>query len=425
MSDVSTIIDEVKRGNVPEPIKEASLQEPLNAEELAEKIASGRAIVPYNRRRKHRAIAIGEGLFTKINANIGTSPVLCNFSFELEKLKVAIKYGAHSVMDLSTGGNLGKIRKELIKRCSVIFGTVPVYQVFREKEISEVTIDDFFDVLKKHAEDGVDFVTIHCGVTKKLVELIEQTERIGGIVSRGGVLMARWIKQHERENPFYEYFDRVLEIAREFELTLSLGDGMRPGAISDASDRIQFEELDVLAELTKRCHDAGVQVMIEGPGHVPINKIKENVIEQKRRCNGAPFYVLGPLVTDIAPGYDHITAAIGGALAAYFGVDFLCYVTPAEHLTLPDIDDVKQGVIASRIAAHAGDIAKGIPGAEERDKRMSIYRRNLNWDGMFEMAIDPELARKRREKSGKLFLERECSMCGDLCSIAGNKDLEK
>lgn len=378
-----------------------------------------------NRKRKIKICKVGEGLRTKINANIGTSPLASNLKNEIKKLEAAIQAGTDTIMDLSCGGNIDKIRKELISRCPIPFGTVPIYEAAHEtiktgKKITDIPVELFFEAVEKQAEDGVDFMTIHCGVTRHVLEKLSQKKRITGIVSRGGAIIASWIKQNKRENPFFENFDRLLKIAKKYDLTLSLGDGLRPGCIADATDSAQIEELKTLGRLCRTAWNEGVQIIIEGPGHIPIHQIKRNVELEKKYTNGAPFYCLGPLVTDIAPGYDHITSAIGAALAASYGVDFICYVTPSEHLKLPSIKDVREGVIASRIAGHAADIAKGIRGASDWDKKMAIARKNLLWETQTQLAINPERAKLLHRLSYRKNGE-ECSMCGEFCAMAINQ----
>lgn len=416
-----TQIESARQGIITEEMKEAALQEGVAADFIREGVAAGNIVVCKNKRHNIKPLAIGKGLRTKINANIGTSGDSADLSVELEKLQVSVKAGADAVMDLSTGGSLDEIRKRIIKESTVTIGTVPIYSAVVElnqkgKTFLEMTDDDLFGAIEKHAEDGVDFVTVHCGVTRSTIERLNNEGRLMDIVSRGGSMTAAWMAKNGKENPLYEQYDRLLDIAKEYELVLSLGDGLRPGSIADATDRSQIHELITLGELTQKAWDRGVQVMVEGPGHVPIDQIEANILLQKRLCHGAPFYVLGPLVTDIAPGYDHITSAIGGAIAARAGADFLCYVTPSEHLRLPDIEDVKEGVIASRIAAHAGDIAKGVKGAMERDIQMSKYRKALDWEGQIRTSIDPEKARRLRE-SAKPSESDVCTMCAALCAI--------
>jgi len=407
-------------GMITDEVMRAAEAEGVEPERLRQAIVAGRAVLPANdHRERKRPCAIGEGLRTKVNANIGTSGDYPDLANELAKLAAAEDAGADTVMDLSTGGDLVAIRQAILERASVPIGTVPIYDVgtraIREHgTIRAMTADAILATVRAHAEQGVDFVTVHCGVTRQVVDTLVRHRRVCGIVSRGGTFLAEWMRFHRQENPLYERFDEVLGIAREHDVTLSLGDGLRPGALADAFDAPQVHELIVLAELAERARAAGVQVMIEGPGHVPLHQIEAQVRLQKELCKGAPFYVLGPLVTDIAPGYDHITSAIGGAIAAAAGADFLCYVTPAEHLALPNVEQVRQGVMAARIAAHAGDIAKGIPGAAERDREMSRRRRRRDWAGQIELCLDPQLARSLREQANPPD-EKTCSMCGDLC----------
>ncbi len=384
-------------------------------------VADGTIVIPAN--TKHINLTpcgIGQGLSTKVNANIGTSSDVGDIDTEMEKLKVAVDSGADTVMDLSTGGDISAIRRDIISSSSVPIGTVPIYQagieaINRYDAIVKMTVDDLFAAIEEHVRDGVDFITVHCGMTRSAIACLKQQERVADAVSRGGAFLIGWMLYNERENPLYEYYDRLLELAREFDVTLSLGDGMRPGCLADATDRAQVEELIVIGELVPRAQQAGVQVMVEGPGHLPLNQIEANVRLQKSICKGAPFYVLGPLVTDVAAGFDHITGAIGGAVAAAAGTDFLCYVTPSEHLSLPDADDVRLGVIASRIAAHAGDIAKGIKGAEERDRKMSIARKKLDWSEQAKLSLYPE--RSRQVHSRHTLAGDACSMCGDFCAM--------
>jgi len=340
---------------------------------------------------------------------------------ELIKMDAALKAGTHSLMDLSTGGDLKKIRNKMLDRSPVMMGAVPIYatvaKAFQDKKpLHSITVDDIFKDIEEQCIQGIDYITVHCGITKNSISRMLKSKRELGVVSRGGSLTCGWVIKNEKENPLYEYFDRLVDIAYKYDVTLSVGDGFRPGSVCDATDRGQIEELITLGELAQYAKEKNVQVMIEGPGHVPIQDIKTNIELQKRLCDGAPFYILGPLTTDIAPGYDHITAAIGGALAASYGADFLCYVTPAEHLLLPTADDVYQGVIAARIAAHSGDIGKGIKGAIEKDRLMSKYRKELNWDGIYSVSIDPDYAKKRRQGS-EAAKEDVCTMCGDLCAI--------
>ena len=404
---------------------EAARFEGLDPEQIMASVASGSVVIPKNKRRTFRALGIGEGLSTKINANIGTSPRRTDSAEEMDKLKVAVEAGAHAVMDLSTGGDLEKFRKNIIDASPVMVGTVPIYQAAAGKSFVDIEAEELFGAIEGHARSGVDFITVHCGVTRDLLPMIlDQKERIMGIVSRGGGLITAWMQKHDRENPLYEEFDRLLEICVDYDVTLSLGDGLRPGSVLDATDQLQMAELFTLGKLAKRSFERGVQVMIEGPGHVPLDQIALNVQLQKKICNNAPFYVLGPLTTDIAPGYDHITSAIGGAVAAAAGVDFLCYVTPAEHLRLPTVDDVREGVIAARIAAHSGDIVKGVKGAIDKDRKMSEARKRLDWESMYALSIDPERARKLRQES-EAYGEDVCTMCGEFCPINISNTLQK
>jgi len=416
-----TQLEKAREGKLTEAMRQVAEYESIPDEEIREKVAMGQIVIPKNVNHNFIAKGIGKGLKTKVNANIGTSPSHFNLEEELEKLDTAVKAGADAIMDLSTSGDIDLILRKILDQSPVMVGTVPIYKsvskVFSEgKSCPELTEDDIFDEIENQAKVGVDFVTVHCGITRHTVSVLENCDRHMGIVSRGGSLIAEWIKKNGKENPLYEHYDRLLEIAYEYDVTLSLGDGLRPGTICDAEDRAQVSELITLGELAKKARHAGVQVMIEGPGHVPLSLIATDINLQKRICEDAPYYVLGPLPTDIAPGYDHIAGAIGGAIAASCGADFLCYVTPAEHLRLPDISDVREGVIASRIAAHIGDIEKGVKGAWERNAKMSDARNQLNWDTMFEMAIDPVKARHYRTQSEDK--DRDvCTMCGDLCAL--------
>lgn len=402
--------------------------ERMHEADLLERVANGRIAIPANRNHKNLiAKGIGAGLSTKINVNLGVSEDCCNVENELNKVRRSIELKADAIMDLSTFGDTRAFRRRTVEISPVMIGTVPVYDAVARygKEVASISVDDFFDVVRIHAEDGVDFMTIHAGLTQTAVQRLRANPRLTHVVSRGGSLLLDWMVTNERENPFYEHFDRLLELCREFDVTLSLGDALRPGSLRDATDAAQIQELIILGELTKRCWQADVQVMIEGPGHVPLNEVVANMQLEKKLCHGAPFYVLGPIVTDVAPGYDHITSAIGGALAAAYGADFLCYVTPAEHLRLPDADDMKEGIIASRIAAHAADVAKGIPGAIDWDNAMSKARKELDWTTMFELAMDPEKAKAYRASSQPIDQE-VCTMCGDLCAVKrSRKILEK
>ena len=401
-----------------EEIKQIAKDEKIDPAKLKKLFLEGRVVIPFNPHHSPRPLGIGEKLRVKINTNIGTSPDYVNIDEEIEKAKTAVKYGSDTIMDLSIGGNIDEIRKKILKTVNLPLGTVPIYQAGMEYAkkgaVVEMTEDDIFNAIGKQAKDGVDFMTVHCGVTKESVEKLKKQKRITGVVSRGGAFLVAWIIHNQKENPLYKNYDYLLELASEHNFTLSLGDGLRPGCIADASDRAQMQELIILGELVERAREKGVQAMVEGPGHIPLNQIEANVRMEKTICRNAPFYVLGPLVTDIAPGYDHIVGAIGGALAAYYGADFLCYVTPTEHLSLPTIDDVRDGVIASKIAAHAADIARGKD--LDMDLSMANARRNLNWDEQFKHCLDPEKARMIREKR-KPSSEDTCSMCSELCAI--------
>src|SRR3990172_3735996 len=417
-----TQLEQARNGTITNEMKQSALKEGVEPNYIRSSVVDGVVIITKNKRHKSiEPLAIGRGLRTKINANIGSSQDRVSLKGELEKLHAAVNAGADAVMDLSTGGQIDEIRKAVMAESTVPIGTVPIYQAALEavrkgKSFVELDTEEIFDIIEKHAEDGVDFITVHCGVTRRSVEHIKKEGRLMGIVSRGGALTAEWMNFNKRENPLFENYDRLLKIAKKYDMVLSLGDGLRPGCLADATDRGQIEELVTLGELAQQAVSEGVQVMIEGPGHVPINQIEANILLQKRLCHGAPFYVLGPLVTDIAPGYDHITSAIGGAIAGTAGADFLCYVTPSEHLRLPTVEDVREGVIASRIAAHAGDIAKKTRGAMERDIQMSKYRRALDWEGQIKTSIDPEKARRLRE-SAKSSESDVCTMCAALCAI--------
>lgn len=400
--------------------------EHIDVQELINLVCSGEIVIPHNTNRKAIATAIGNRMSTKINANIGTSDLECNIQKELNKLSLCEKYGAHAVMDLSTGGDLKGIRKVMLNETPLILGTVPIYAVASAlsahgKDIRAFEPDMLFDEIEAQAEQGVDFMTVHAGITQWSIQAHDLADRFLGIVSRGGSLLKRWMLHSGKENPLYEEYDRLLEICFKHDVTLSLGDGFRPGAIHDATDATQISELIVLGELVKRARSRGVQVMVEGPGHVPYQNIVANVQLEKRLCGNAPFYVLGPLPSDFASGYDHICGAIGASLAAAAGADFLCYLTPAEHLCLPDLDDVKQGIIASRIAAHIADIAKGYPKAQEIDDIIARARRSMDWETIFKYSVDPELARKRKSETSSMMNDR-CSMCGNLCAIKTDKE---
>ncbi|ENN96273.1 phosphomethylpyrimidine synthase ThiC [Methanocaldococcus villosus KIN24-T80] len=416
-----TQITEAKKGNITEEMKVVAKNEGIDEEKLRRYIAKGYVVIPKNINRDTKPVGIGKNLRTKVNANIGTSPDFVNIKLEVEKAKVAVKYGADTVMDLSTGGDLSKIRKAIMEAVNVPIGTVPIYEaakIAKEKfgKVIDMNEDIIFKVIENQAKEGVDFMTLHCGVTKQSVDRLKKSKRVLGVVSRGGAFLTAYIIYHNEENPLYKNFDYLLEILKEYDITISLGDGLRPGAILDNTDRAQIEELLILGELVERCREFGVQAMVEGPGHVPINNIEANIRLQKSVCKNAPFYVLGPIVTDIALGYDHIAAAIGGALAGYYGADFLCYVTPAEHLRLPTIEDVKLGVIATKIAAQAADVAKGNRLALELEKEMAFARKNHDWEKQFNLAIDGEKARKMKEEIPSKD-KKACSICGDFCAL--------
>jgi phosphomethylpyrimidine synthase len=402
-------------------------EERIAEETLREKIALGRVALFRSQKGspEKRIVAVGEGLSTKINANIGTSRDLNDLEFELKKLRIAEQYGADTVMDLSTGGNVRENRLKIVESSSIPVGTVPVYDVMYEmslkgKDIAQVQEEDFLRAIEQHVEDGIDFITVHCGVTQEVLRCVQHSDRIMGVVSRGGSFLCNWMNHNKKENPLFMYYDDIVAMAKKYDVVLSLGDGLRPGALHDASDEAQFKELMILGELQQRAFRADVQVIIEGPGHVPLDQIEMNMKLQKRVCHDAPFYVLGPLVTDIAPGYDHITSAIGGALAAWAGADYLCYVTPAEHLRLPDLNDVKEGVIATKIAAHAADIAKYGMKYRQRDDDFSRSRMARDWQRQIEGSLDPEKAKAYRD-AAKVKENDTCSMCGEFCSAKMNE----
>jgi len=425
-----TQLEYAKKNILTDLMRKVARLEGVRAPELMRLIAEGKAVIPLNKNHKiQKPCAVGATLSTKVNANLGTSTDESRMSDEIEKLKIAIKHGADALMDLSVGGDLLKMRQEVLKHSSVPVGTVPVYEVAvraqkRNNHFIKFDAQDILEVLSLQAQQGVDFFTIHCGVTAKSLGALKKHKRLIGVVSRGGAMVASWMKFHNKENPFYTHFDQILEIANKYDVTLSLGDGLRPGSILDATDKAQITELKILGKLAERARARGVQVMIEGPGHVPLDQIKKNILLEKKYCSGAPFYVLGPLVTDVAPGYDHITSAIGGALAASYGADFLCYVTPAEHLRHPSAEDVKEGVIASRIAAHAGDLVKRRESAINWDKSISAARRARDWKKQVELSIDPEKAKEYR-LSSKPSLSDVCTMCGKYCSMKLMEDCSK
>jgi phosphomethylpyrimidine synthase len=416
-----TQLELAREGTISPQMKAVAQYEGLEAEFIRQGVVDGAVVIPAN--INHRNLVpcgIGRGLKTKVNANLGTSSDFGDLDTELEKLRVAIKYRADTVMDLSTGGDIAVIRRAIITASPLPIGTVPIYQagieaIDKHGAIVKMSVDDLFAVIEEHVRDGVDFITVHCGVTRSAIDRLRRQKRVADVVSRGGAFLIGWMLYNEHENPLYEYYDHLLKIAKQSDVTLSLGDGMRPGSLVDATDRPQIEELLVIGELVERAQQAGVQVMVEGPGHLPMDEIEANVRLQKSVCKGAPFYVLGPLVTDIAAGYDHITGAIGGAIAAAAGTDFLCYVTPAEHLSLPDPDDVRLGIIASRIAAHAGDIVKGVKGSAQFDLGMARARKRLDWEEQARLSLDPE--RSRQVHSKHVSLGSACSMCGRYCAM--------
>ena len=416
-----TQMTEAKKGNITPEMKSVSISENIDVEKIRAGVAKGTIVIPKNILRKTKAYGIGKGLTTKINANIGSSSKIEDIDLEIKKAKLAVEFGADAIMDLSTGPDLLKFRKAIMSSVDVPIGTVPIYEagvitLNKGNEIVDMDEDDFFKAIENQAKEGVDFMTLHCGVNKDIVDKLQKQKRIMGIVSRGGTFLASWILHNNKENPLFENYDYLLEIALEYDITLSLGDGLRPGCLSDASDIPQIQELVTLGTLVKRAQDVGVQTMVEGPGHMPLNQIKSNMQIQKTLCYGAPFYVLGPIVTDLAPGYDHITGAIGGAIAASSGADFLCYVTPAEHLTLPSLEDVKEGVIASKIAAQAADVALGLDSAWDNEVKMSKARRDFDWEAQFNLAFDKVKPRHYRNKC-KLDDDEMCAMCGEYCAV--------
>lgn len=417
--EYTTQMDAARKGICTKEMEIVARKEHMAPERLMALMAEGKAIIPCN--KKHTCIApsgLGSMLTTKINVNLGTSRDLTDLNMELTKVQSAVDMGAEAIMDLSSYGDTRKFRRMLTEKCPAMIGTVPIYDavVYYHKALGTITSQEWIDIVRMHAEDGVDFMTIHCGINKETAGKFKRNKRLMNIVSRGGSIIFAWMEMTGQENPFYEHYDEILDICREYDVTLSLGDACRPGCLQDATDASQIEELITLGELTKRAWEKDVQIMIEGPGHMPMNQIAANMEIQKTLCHGAPFYVLGPLVTDVAPGYDHITGAIGGAIAAASGAAFLCYVTPAEHLRLPDVKDVKEGIIAARIAAHAADIAKGLPHAMDWDNEMSAARKKLDWEAMFGLAIDPEKAREYRASS-RPEKEDTCSMCGNFCAV--------
>lgn len=418
--DYHTQMEAAKKGIFTPQLNQVAQEESIEPVHLQREVAAGRVIIPANIR--HTALhpeGIGNVLRTKINVNLGVSKDCQNYDMEMKKVEEAVRLGADAIMDLSSSGDTREFRRKLTASCPAIIGTVPVYDavIHYQKELKELTAQDFLDVVRLHAEDGVDFMTIHCGITRATMQKLKDNGRLTNIVSRGGALVFSWMAMTGQENPFYEHYDQILDICRTYDVTMSLGDACRPGSIADSTDVCQIDELVTLGELTRRAWEKDVQVMVEGPGHMTLDEVSANMQVQQKICKGAPFYVLGPLVTDVAPGYDHITSAIGGAIAAYSGASFLCYVTPAEHLCLPDLDDMKEGIIASKIAAHAADLAKGIPGARDWDNQMSAARQQLDWETMFRLAIDGgEKGWRYREKSQPENPD-SCTMCGKFCSI--------
>jgi len=430
---MATQLQIARSGTISDEVKFVAKAENVDAELIRDQIAAGQLVIPANKRHLKTNLmpsGIGRVLTTKVNSNIGTSSVRSSVEVELEKMQAALDAGADSIMDLSTGGNLNEIRETLLAQCPVPFGTVPIYQIIEDRSVEEIDSKIILQIIEKQAEQGVDFFTIHAGVLREHLPLIEK--RVAGIVSRGGALLAKWMLHHNKQNPLYDMFDDLCDIMAEYDICFSLGDGLRPGAIADATDEAQIAELRTLGELTARAQEQGCQVMVEGPGHVPFNQIQYNIQIQQEICHGAPFYVLGPLVTDIAPGYDHITSAIGGTAAAFYGASFLCYVTPKEHLGLPDAEDVRAGVIAAKIAAHAGDVARGLKGAAERDRNLSKARTNLDWKTHLAKSLDPQTAERMHSQACEEIRAKQpdsadyCSMCGQAwCSIRINREIHK
>lgn len=419
-------MEQARKGHITPEMQEVARIEDIDIQKIIRGLSEGRIVIPRNVNRASTPCAVGEGLITKINANVGSSSEMEDIDLEVEKALVAVQYGVHAVMDLSTGPGIKEIRKAILKSIDVPIGTVPIYEAAvaarsRDDTVIDMTEDDMFRAVENQAKDGVDFMTLHCGITKDTVDKLIRAKRVMGVVSRGGAFLASWIKHNDQENPLYKNYEYLLEIAYEYDITLSLGDGLRPGCLSDATDIPQIQELITLGDLVQKARDVDVQCMVEGPGHVPLDQIAANMKIQKTICKGAPFYVLGPIVTDMAPGYDHITSAIGGAIAASSGADFLCYVTPAEHLTIPGIEDVKEGVIASKIAAQAADVSLGLKSAWENEKKMSHARRNFDWEKQFELAFDSEKPKKFR-KECSIEEEDMCAMCGEYCALRLARD---
>ena len=430
---MATQLERARTGAITDEVKFVAEAENVDAALIRDELAAGRLVIPANKLHLKTGLTpagIGRVLTTKVNANIGTSSVRCSVEGEIEKMKTALAVGADAIMDLSTGGNLDEVRQKLLARCPVPFGTVPIYEMIKDRNVEDIDNKIILKIIEKQSKQGVDFFTIHAGVLKEHLPLLEN--RVAGIVSRGGALLAKWMLYHNKQNPLYEMFDDLCGILAEYDICFSLGDGLRPGAIADATDDAQIAELRTLGELTARAQEKGCQVMVEGPGHVPFDQIQYNMEIQQQICHGAPFYVLGPLVTDIAAGYDHITSAIGGTAAAFYGASFLCYVTPREHLGLPNADDVRAGVIAAKIAAHAADVARGLKGTAERDKKLSIARTNLDWKAHFAESLDPQTAERMHRQACKEIDAEElpsvdyCSMCGrQWCSVRINKEIRE
>lgn len=424
-----TRVAQAKDGRITDEMREVAQRENLSAQQVCDAVAGGTITIVRNTHRDIKPLVIGAGTTIKINANIGTSSARVNIEEELEKMRVAVEYGADAIMDLSTSGDLRAIRSAILQECPVAVGTVPLYEMAKRaqkscKSILELTADEMFAVIEDHCKEGVDFLTLHCGVTRQTVERFKEVKRLAGAVSRGGTIIMEWIHNNKKENPLYEQYDRLLDILAEYDVAVSLGDGFRPGALHDATDRVQIEELSVLGELVKRARNRNVGVFVEGPGHVPLNQIVTNIQIQKTLCDNAPFYVLGPLVTDISLGYDHISGAIGGAVAGMAGVNFLCYVTPAEHLRLPSVEDVREGTIASKIAAHAADVALGHPGSIEWDNAISRAKIALDWEKIISLCIDPKKARQYRSSLPPQDDQALCSMCGEFCAVRRSNKIQ-
>lgn len=425
-----TRVEKAKRGIITDEMKQVAQQEGLDTEILCQAVAEGTVTIVRNIQRSIKPLALGAGTRIKVNANIGTSSSRVSIDEEMAKMRVAVENGADAIMDLSTAGNLAAIRDSLLKECPVAIGTVPIYEMAirarkNKKSILDITADEMFGVIEDHCRQGIDFLTLHCGVTKQTVARFKEVKRLAGAVSRGGTIIMEWIHRNNKENPLYEQYDRLLDILAKYDVAVSLGDGFRPGALKDATDRVQIEELSILGELVKRARKRNVGVFVEGPGHIPLDQIATNVQIQKLLCDNAPFYVLGPLVTDVSLGYDHIAGAIGGALAGMAGADFLCYVTPAEHLRLPSVDDVREGTVASRIAAHAADVARGHPGAIEWDNKISKAKSDLDWEKIMSLCIAPDKAHQYRSSLPPQEDVSLCSMCGEYCAVKRSKKINR